>query len=89
MFTAGSLLTCSLMKIIIENAETFKFFAGEGQWTSNATEGKPFASTTQAFSVARHEPVGKFNITGYIDETGQLVNLRSGRGTASASVPSH
>ena len=70
------------MKIIIEDAESLKFFIGDGNWTKNAAEGKAYAGTTQAFSAARNEPIGKFNITGYITESHQLVNIRSGHGTA-------
>jgi len=81
-----SLLTCSSMNIIIEDAETLKFFTGEGQWTANATEGRNFAGTVQAFNAARHEPIGKFNITGYVAETRQLINMRSGRGTGSPTT---
>ena len=81
-----SLLTCSSMNIIIEDAETLKFFTGEGQWTSNAIEGKNFAGSVQAFTAARHEPIGKFNIACYIAETRQFINLRSGRGTGSPST---
>jgi hypothetical protein len=77
------------MNIIIEDAETLKYFTGEGQWSKNAIAGKPYASAIQAFQVARHEPIGKFNITGYIAETDQLVNLRSGRGTVSLSTAPH
>lgn len=72
------------MNIIIEDAESFKFFSGEGKWTQNAVDGKHFAGTTQAFNAARIEPIGKFNITGYVAETRQLVNLRHGRGTGVA-----
>jgi hypothetical protein len=74
------------MNIIIEDAETLKYFTGEGRWTPNATEGKTYASAILALSAARLEPIGKFNITGYVDQTKQLVNLRSGRGTGSPST---
>jgi hypothetical protein len=71
------------MNIIIEDAETLKFFTGEGQWTKNVAEGKHYAGTSQAFNAARHEPIGKFNVAGYIVETRQLITLRNGRGTGS------
>ncbi len=76
-----SLLTCASMNIIIEDAESLKFFTGEGRWSKNAAEGKKFTETTQAYNAAKHEPIGKFNIAGYIVETRQLINFRNGRGT--------
>jgi len=76
-----SVLTCPAMNIIIEDAESLKFFTGEGQWTKNADDGKHYAGTIQAYNAAKSEPIGKFNVTGYIAETRQLVSLRNGRGT--------
>lgn len=78
-----SLLTSPSMYIIIEDAETLNFFTGEGQWTKNASEGKHYVGTAQAFTAAKREPIGKFNIAGYVAETRQLINLRSGSGTGS------
>lgn len=77
------------MNIIIEDAETLNYFTGEGLWTRNATEGKHYAGTIQAFNAAKEEPIGKFNIAGYIAETSQLINLRSGRGRGAQSAPPH
>jgi hypothetical protein len=75
------------MKIIIEDSESFKFFSGEGHWTDAAGDAKPYASALHAYNVARQEPIGKFNIAGYVIQTDQLVNLRAGRGTGiSAAV---
>jgi hypothetical protein len=68
------------MNIIIEDAESLKFFTGEGLWSKIATEGKRFAGTALAFKAAKQEPVGKFNIVGYITETKQFINLDHGRG---------
>jgi hypothetical protein len=73
------------MKIIIEDAESLKFFVGEGKWSKNAAEGKRFMATAQAFKAAKQEPIGKFNITGYIAETKQLVNLDHGRGSGTST----
>jgi len=69
------------MNIIVEDVDSMKFFTGEGQWTRNAAHGKHHAGTIQAYNAARNEPIGKFNITGYIAETKQLISLRNGRGT--------
>ena len=71
------------MNIIIEDAESFKFYGADGKWTANVADGKRYAGTNQAFKAAKQEPIGKFNITGYIPETRQFVNLEHGRGTGS------
>jgi len=71
------------MNIIIEDAESFKFYGADGKWTANVADGKRYAGTNQAFKAAKLEPIGKFNITGYIPETRQFVNLEHGRGTGS------
>jgi hypothetical protein len=74
------------MNIIIEDAESLKFFGADGKWTANVTDGKRYAGTNQAFKAAKQEPIGKFNITGYIPETRQFVNLDHGRGTGSEAT---
>jgi hypothetical protein len=74
------------MNIIIEDAESFKFLTSEGKWANTAAEGKHFTETTIAYNAARREPIGKFNIAGYIRETKQIINLRSGRGTGVTPV---
>jgi hypothetical protein len=73
------------MKIIIEDAESLKFFTAEGQWARNATDGKGFAATRLAFKAAKQEPIGKFNIVGYIPSTKQFVNLDHGHGKSVAA----
>jgi hypothetical protein len=75
------------MNIIIEDAETLNYFTNEGAWSKVAAEGKPFSGISQAFNAARHEPIGKFNITGYVAQNHQLINLRSGRGTGLEAAP--
>ena len=75
------------MNIIIEDAESQKFFTGEGLWSKIATEGKRYAGTALAFKAAKQELVGKFNIVGYIGETKQLINLDHGRGKGAAEIP--
>ena len=75
------------MNIIIEDAETLKFFIGEGQWTKNVAEGKRFARTALAFKAAKQELIGRFNIVGHIPATRQFVNLDHGRGKGAAEIP--
>ncbi len=74
------------MNIIIEDAEALKFFSGEGHWTPNAAEGKCYARTKLALQAAKQEPVGKFNVVGYILATGQFINLDQGHGKGAVSV---
>jgi hypothetical protein len=75
------------MNILIEDADSQKFFSGEGLWSKNVTEGKKFAGTALAVKAAKQEPVGKFNIIGYVAETRQLINLDSGRGKGAVEIP--
>ena len=75
------------MNIIIENAESLEFFVGEGRWTQNVAEGRRYAGTALAFKAAKLEPVGRFNIVGYIGETKQFINLDHGRGKGVAEIP--
>jgi hypothetical protein len=74
------------MNILIEDADSQKFFTGEGLWSKLATEGKRYAGTASAFKAAKQEPVGKFNIVGYVVETKQFINLDHGRGKGAVEV---
>jgi hypothetical protein len=74
------------MNIIIEDAESLKFFTGEGLWSKTATEGKLYAGTALACKAAKQESVGKFNIVGYVAETKQFINLDHGRGKGAAEI---
>jgi hypothetical protein len=68
------------MNIIIEDAGSLKFFTVKGQWAQNAADGKCYAGTRFAFTAAKQEPIGKFNIVGYILSTKQFINLDHGHG---------
>jgi hypothetical protein len=74
------------MNILIEEAETLQYLAPNNQWTRNVSEGRTFGATRTAFEVAKHEPIGKFNIVYYIAQTGQFINLDHGRGKGLANV---
>jgi hypothetical protein len=74
------------MNILIEDADSLKFFTGEGLWTKTVKDGKHYAGTAAAFKAAKLESVGKFNIVGYIGETRQFINLDHGRGKGAAEV---
>jgi hypothetical protein len=71
------------MNIMIEDAGSLQFFTGEGLWCKDAAKGKSYAGTKIAFKVAKQEPIGKFNIVGYIRATKQFINLDHGQGKAS------
>lgn len=75
------------MNIIIEDAESLKFFISEGLWTQNVGDGRRFARTALALKAAKQEPVGKFNIVGHIPTTGQFINLDHGRGKGAVEIP--
>lgn len=68
------------MNILIENADSLEYLAGDNHWTKNAAAGKFFPGTSLAFDAAKKEAINKFNIVGYIAETGQCINLNHGRG---------
>jgi len=74
------------MNILIENADTLEYLGGNGKWTKNAAEGKCFGATTAAFSAAKLESIGKFNIVSYITQTKQFINLDHGRGKGAEPV---
>ena len=74
------------MNILIEDAETLEYLAGDGQWTKNAAKGKSFGATHLAFEVAKKELIRKFNIVCYITQTKQFINLDHGRGKAAAEA---
>ena len=76
------------MNILIEDADTLKFFASEGRWSKTITEGKHFSGTAAAFKAAKQEAVGKFNIVGYVGETRQFINLDHGKGKGAAEAAS-
>ena len=75
------------MNIIIEDAETLQYLAGNGRWSKNAGDGKTFRTTEVAFQTAKNEPIGGFNIVSYIAQTRQLVNMDHGRGKGLAAAP--
>jgi len=76
------------MNILIEDADTLKFFTSEGRWSKTITEGKHFSGTAAAFKAAKQEAVGKFNIVGYVGETRQFINLDHGKGKGAAEAAS-
>jgi hypothetical protein len=76
----ANLLTFLFMNILIENAESLEYLAGNGEWTKNVAKGKNFEATGTAFKTAKQELIGKFNIVAYIAESKQFINLDHGRG---------
>ena len=74
------------MNILIEDAETLEYLAGDGQWTKSAAKGKDFGATQIAFQAAKKELIRKFNIVCYIAQTKQFINLDHGRGKGGVEV---
>lgn len=68
------------MHILIEDAETFQYLDGDGQWTKDVSKGKNFLATQLAYLAAKKEPIGKFNIVSYIAQSKQFINLNHGKG---------
>lgn len=81
-----SLLKCRSMNILIEDAETLEYLASNNLWTKNAAIGKDFGATGAAFTVAKKELIGKFNIVGYNADTKQFINLHHGKGKGAEAV---
>ena len=76
----ADLLPFPFMNTLIENAESLEYLTISNQWSKKAADGKCFGNTGTAFDAAKKELIGKFNIVGYICQTGQLINLNHGRG---------
>ena len=74
------------MNIIFEDAGSQKYFTVKGQWAQNAADGKFYSGTRFAFMIAKQEPIGKFNIVGYIPATRQFINLDHGHGKGAVAI---
>ena len=74
------------MNILIENAESLEYFAGDGRWTKNADDAKRFGNTRTAQAAAKKEIVHAFNIVSYIPLTKQFINLDHGKGKGPAEA---
>ena len=74
------LLGCHGMNILIENAESLEYLTAANLWSKNVAEGRNFSVTSTALAVAKKEPIGRFNIVGYISQSKQFINLNHGRG---------
>ena len=72
------------MNILIEDAEKLEYLTSNNEWTKNVAKGKDFRVTGDALAVAKKEPMGRFNIIGYIAETKQFINLNHGKGKGEA-----
>jgi hypothetical protein len=82
----ANVVSCPLMNILIEDTEKLEYLTSNNQWTKNAAEGKNFGNSEAALSAAKQEPMGKFNIVGYIPQTKQLLNMNQGRGKRIAEI---
>ena len=76
------------MNILIEDAETLEYLAGDNKWTRKVSEGRTFKATDAAYQVAKKEPIGRFNIVFYISQTEQFINMSHGRGRGPAEAGS-
>ena len=76
----AAMLNYLSMNILIEDAEKLEYLTSSNLWTKNVANGKNFGATGTALTVAKKEPMGRFNIVGYIAETKQFINLSHGKG---------
>ena len=72
------------MKILIEDAESLKYFTGEGTWAKSAAEGQCYPATISAMLAAKQAHIGKFNIVAFVTGTNQIINLKHGHGKGAA-----
>jgi hypothetical protein len=82
----ANVVSCRLMNILIEDAESLEYLTSGSQWTKNVAKAKDFGTTRAALAIAKKEPIGKFNIVRFILETNQFINLDHGRGKGTAEV---
>jgi hypothetical protein len=78
-------LNCPV-NILIENNETLEYLTATGHWTKNPDDGKCFPATRVAFSAAKQEAIGRFNIVWHSPKTNQFYNLDHGRGKGLADT---
>ncbi len=76
----ANLLRYRFMNILIEDAETLEYLTSNSLWTKNADTAKDFGATGAAFTAAKRELIGKFNIVSYNADTKQFINLHHGKG---------
>jgi hypothetical protein len=69
------------MLILIENPETSELLSVTGEWTRQPATAKAFANVTAALRAGRQLPVGRFDVSGYLPDSRQFINLQHGRGT--------
>jgi hypothetical protein len=74
------------MNILIEDAEKLEYLTSNSKWTKSISEGKSFGGTKAAFQVAKMEPIGRFNIVSYVEQTRQFINLDHGLGKGVAEA---
>jgi hypothetical protein len=60
------------MNILIEDAETQEYLASDGHWTKRPDEGASFTTSRGAYTAAKREPIGKFNIVWYFGDYGTI-----------------
>lgn len=75
-----------IMNILIENNDTLEYLTTAGDWSKNPIEGRKFVSMVSAYTTAKNELIGRFNIVRHFKDTNQFVNLNHGRGKGALSA---
>lgn len=75
-----------IMNILIENTDTLEYLTTAGDWSKNPSEARKFLNMTSAYTTAKNEPIGRFNIVRHFKDTNQFVNLNHGRGKGAVSA---
>jgi len=75
------------MCILIENAEDLTYLTANGRWTKRPEKGAGFASILAAYTAAKNESIGKFNIVEFFALNHQIINLECGSGKREVQYP--
>lgn len=75
-----------IMNILIENTDTLEYLTIAGDWSKNPSEARKFVSMISAYTTAKNELIGRFNIVRHFKDTNQFVNLNHGRGKGAVSA---
>jgi hypothetical protein len=74
------------MKVMIQDADTRKFFSNQGQWTATPDEAQDFSLANVAYSFAERRGVASFHVLFYYPETHYSIEILSKESPRPTSV---
>ncbi|MDB6125558.1 MAG: hypothetical protein JWQ71_4551 [Pedosphaera sp.] len=63
------------MQVIIQNAQTRKYFSNDGQWASTPAEAQDFSLANVAYKFAERRGVKSFHVLFYYPETRYSIEI--------------